>query len=79
METLKNLRTHLLEEQFKIQYQNGKVDIINYEEITHFDSNKIMISSKEESISISGSNLVVSRLLKDELLIEGEFDKIEFR
>lgn len=69
----------LLEEQFKIQYQNGKLDIINYHEIIHFDSNKIIISSSDGNISISGENLVVSRLLKDELLIEGKLDKVEFR
>lgn len=79
VDSLKKLRTQLLEEQFKMQYQNGKLDIINYKEITHFDSNKIIVSSEEGSISISGSNLVVSRLLKDELLIEGTLEKIEFR
>lgn len=79
MSTFKNLRAQLLEEQFKMQYQNGKLDIINYEEITHFDSNKIIVSSNNTSIVISGNNLVVSRLLKDELLIEGQIEKIEFR
>lgn len=79
MNPVKNLRTFLLEEQFKIQYQNGKLDIVNYREITHFDSNKIIISNDELSISIIGRNLVVSKLLKDELLIEGDLEKIEFR
>lgn len=79
MSTLKDLRNAFFEEQFKMQYQNGKLDIVNYDDITHFDSNKIIISNKDKSIIVTGSNLVVSRLLKDELLIEGNLEKIEFR
>ena len=53
--------------------------IINYIDISHFDNNKIIIKYKEGNILVGGENLVVSKLTKDEILIEGSIEKIEFR
>ena len=74
-----NLRNVILEEQFKINYIKNKLGIINYIDISHFDNNKIIIKYKEGNILVSGENLVVSKLTKDEILIEGSTEKIEFR
>ena len=74
-----NLRNYILENEFKIIYVSNKLDIVNYSDISHFDNNKIILNYNEGSVLISGKNLVVSKLLKDELLIEGSIDKLEFR
>ena len=74
-----NLRNVILEEQFKINYIKNKLGIINYIDISHFDNNKIIIKYKEGNILVGGENLVVSKLTKDEILIEGSIEKIEFR
>ena len=74
-----NLRNYILENDFKIIYISDKLDIVNYTDISHFDNNKIIINYKDGSVLISGKSLVVSKLLKDELLIEGSIDKLEFR
>ena len=74
-----NLRNYILENEFKIIYVSNKLDIVNYSDISHFDNNKIIINYKDGSVLISGKSLVVSKLLKDELLIEGSIDKLEFR
>ena len=79
MSLIKDLRTFILEDEFKIIYQNNKLGILNYSNITHFDNNKIMVNYKNGIIIISGSNLIVSKLLIDELLIEGSIEKIELR
>lgn len=76
---INNLKSSLLEEDFKMQYIEKKLGIANYNDISHFDSNKIIISYKNGSVLISGGNLVVSKLIKDELLIEGNIEKIELR
>ena len=70
---------YILENQFKMIYLSNKLDIVNYIDISHFDSNKIIIDYNEGSVLISGKSLVVSKLVSDELLIEGSIDKIEFR
>ncbi len=74
-----NLRNYILESDFKIIYLTNKLNIVNYNDISHFDSNKIIINYNDGSVLISGKSLVVSKLLKDELLIEGSINKIEFR
>lgn len=74
-----NLRNYILESDFKIIYLTNKLNIVNYNDISHFDSNKIIINYSDGSVLIGGNNLVVSKLLKDELLIEGSINKIEFR
>ena len=74
-----NLRNYILESDFKIIYLHNKLDIVNYSDISHFDNNKIIVNYKDGSVLISGKSLVVSKLLKDELLIEGSIDKLELR
>lgn len=74
-----NLRNYILESDFKIIYLTNKLNIVNYSDISHFDNNKIIINYSDGSVLIGGNNLVVSKLLKDELLIEGSINKIEFR
>lgn len=79
MKLFNDLRNYCLEEQFKMIYLNNKLNIVNYKSIEHFDSNKIMVKADDNTISIKGKNLVVSRLLNDEILIEGSIEGIEFR
>lgn len=73
------LRNYFLENEFKVTYFQNKVNIVNYESIGHFDSNKIIVRKNNDSIIINGNNLVVSKLLNDEILIEGKISNIEFR
>lgn len=79
MTKFKDAQEFIFERGFKVTYLNNKLDVVNYTDITHFDNNKIIINYKEGSIFISGSNLFISKLLSDELLIEGSIEKIELR
>ena len=79
MSIIKDMRNYILENDFKIIYSNNKLDVVNYTTISHFDSNKIIINHSNGSIIISGNNIYVSKLLIDELLVEGSIEKIEFR
>jgi len=79
MSLIKDLRTFILEDEFKITYSNNKLGILNYSNISHFDSSKIMNNYKNGIVLITGQNLIVSKLLIDELLIEGGIEKIELR
>lgn len=76
---LSKLRTFILEDEFKMIFLSNKIDIVNYTSILHFDSYKIIVTDEKKEYIISGKNLVVSKLLIDELLIEGNVEKIEIR
>ena len=63
----------------KIIIEDNRVDITNFTNIDHFDDNKIILKTIDNYISITGSNLIISKLVIDEVLINGNIKKIEFR
>lgn len=75
----KDIKEYVLEEKFKVLYVDGKVDIVNYTKVEHFDSNKISVLYQNGKVHVLGTKLVITKLLKDELLISGLIEKIEFR
>ncbi len=79
MKIVNNFRSFLLEDNFEIHIYKNKIDILNYTSMGHFDSNKIIVYSDSGYITIKGENLVVTKLLKDEVLITGVIVSIELR
>ena len=79
MRIINNIRSYILEEEFKLTYLHNKINIVNYDTIGHFDNNKVSINYNNKKLIIKGNNLVVSKLMNDEVLIEGDIINIEFR
>ena len=79
MNIIDGIRSYVMETDEKIIIINNKINITNYIDIGHFDSNKIVIKFKNKNVIIKGNDLVVSKLLDSEILITGEFNNIEFR
>ena len=79
MDMATGIRSYILESDTKITIINNKLNITNYIDIGHFDSNKIIIKLKDKNLTIKGNDLVVSKLLDSEILITGQFNNIEFR
>lgn len=79
MNIVTGIRSYINENDIKITIVNNKLNITNYIDIGHFDTNKIIIKLKDNDIIIKGNNLVVSKLLESEILITGDFSSIEFR
>ena len=75
---LNHLRTYILENEFKITILMGRIDIVNYLEIDHFDNTKIIVRFEKGIVIIKGENLTISKLLNDELLILGKIKAVEF-
>lgn len=76
---LNNLRSYILEDKFKITILTGRIDIVNYSEIDHFDDTKIIVRFQNGLVIIKGEDLTISKLLNDELLILGKIKNIEFQ
>lgn len=79
MKIIDGIRNYVIEQKFEIRIINNKVDVINYKDIGHFDSNKVIINYSDGSVVIKGNNLVVSKLMNDEILIGGEIKGLELR
>lgn len=72
-------RNYLLEDEFTMNVFKNKIEITNYTEIGHFDLNRINIKYEEGEIVVKGNNLIISRLMKDSILIKGNISNIELR
>lgn len=79
MNIINGIRSYVLDNELKITILKNKVDILNYTDIGHFDDEKIIIKTNYKDIIIKGNDLVVSKLMKDEILITGDFTNIELR
>lgn len=58
---------------------DNKINVANYKKIDYFDLDKIIISMNNKKIIFKGNNLVLTRLLNDEVEINGVVKSIEFR
>ncbi|MDD2203175.1 MAG: YabP/YqfC family sporulation protein [Bacilli bacterium] len=79
MKIIDKLSDYIYDKDMSIHVYENHVNIVNYKEIASFDSTKIVIIYNNGSINIGGKNLVVSKLLSNELLISGEIKQIELR
>ncbi len=75
---LEDLRKNFMEEKFKMIIYGNKIDILNYKKIESIKDNEIVITSDNKRIYIKGKNLVIIKLVKDEVLIQGLIDRIDY-
>ena len=65
------LDNYLTDNEYKITIKDNEINIINYDEIIDFSLTKITIKHKNKIIIIEGNNLVISKMLYDEVAING--------
>ena len=78
MKPLKILDEYINDKKYSMIYKYEKLDIINYTEILDFSSMKISIRYKDKIYHIEGENLVISKMMEDEILITGNISRITF-
>lgn len=64
---------------FRIIYKKNTLNVINYTKIIDFSSTLISFSYKKTSYYVEGENLIISKMMEDELLITGNIKKISFQ
>lgn len=72
------LSNYVNDKKFSIIYKNNKLDIINYSKILDFSDTKISINYLDDIYIIIGTNLVISKMMEEELLITGNIESISF-
>lgn len=77
MKLIDKLDRYLTDTEYKIIIKENKINIINHIEIKDFTSKKIVIKHRQGITTITGNNLVVSKMQDNEILIIGDIQNIE--
>ena len=78
MKLIRMIDNYINDREFSMIYKNNKLDIINYHEIVDFSSERISIRYNNFIYYVNGTNLVVSKMIEDEILITGNIISINF-
>ena len=76
MKLTSKLDRYLEDKDYKIIIQKNQVNIINFKNIIDFSDNKISLKCDDKKIDIEGENLIISKMIDDELLIIGNIFNI---
>ena len=78
LKLVRSIDNYINDKKFSILYKNNKLDIINYTKIMDFSDTKISISYLDSKYIITGTNLVISKMLEEEVLITVNIEVISF-
>lgn len=75
---LRMVNDYVNDNNFSMIYKNKTLDVINYTKILDFSSSLISFEYKNNSYYVEGENLVISKMMEEEILITGNIKKITF-
>ena len=76
MKIMDRLDNYLYDREYKIIIKEKYVNVINYSEIIDFSTTKISVKCKNNIITIDGLNLVISKMVDDEILVTGNISNV---
>lgn len=76
MKLVDRLEDYLYDNEYKIIVKKNQVDIVNYDEIIAFSLNKISVKYRNKIFVIEGTNMVISKMLDNEILITGNISNL---
>ena len=74
---INKLVNYIKDNNFKINYVNNSVNIVNYDKIIEIENTVITITKEDKMIFIKGNDLRLNKLLDNEVVITGTINKIE--
>ena len=79
MKIIDKLDRYLNENEYKLILDNKRLNIVNYEEIIDFSLSNIKVKLKDKIVSIEGRNLVINKMVDNEILITGNISNISIK
>jgi len=70
---------YLVDNEFKVIITRNYINIINYLEVVDFSDKEIFIKYSDGAMVIKGSNLVLSKMQDEELLVKGDIKSILYK
>lgn len=74
---LDRVKNYIRDDEFRMTLYNNKINIVNYKLLISLEDNYISFKTINKKINIIGKDLVLKKLLDNELLIKGTINKIE--
>ena len=74
-----NLINFLYDKKYFINIYDEYIHLFNYEELVSLSSKKIELKFKEFNLVVNGSNLFISKMFPNEMLIKGIINKVGFK
>lgn len=71
MRLISKLDRYLENKNYEIIIKESTINIINFREIIDFSASNVSLKCDNKIINIEGKNLIISKMLDDELLITG--------
>ena len=72
-----SISNYINDKEFRFTVYENKIHIINFKRIITLEDNYISLLSQNKKINIKGINLILTKLLDNELLIKGDISNIE--
>lgn len=76
MRLFNKLNNYINDSEYRVIIGNNYVNIVNYIKILDFTSSVIRVENKYGKTIVNGSNLVIGKMLDDEILIVGNIKSI---
>ena len=71
------IRDYIRDDEFRLTIFKDRLHIINYFEILTFSNKHISVDTGDNLIVIKGENLILNKLLDNEILITGKIYTVE--
>ena len=78
MGLFERLNCYLVNNDYKVTILKNGIYIINYVEIVDFSSNKVIVRYKDGITTFNGNDLVISKMMDDELFVTGKLVSVEY-
>ena len=76
---LDRLKNYIANDEFNITIADNIINVNNYMELNYMEDEKISLTHKKGKLLIKGKNLVVKKLLDNEILIVGDILELDFK
>jgi len=76
MRLISKLDRYLENKNYEIILKENSINIINFKEIIDFSTNKISLRCDNKIINVEGKNLIISKMLDEEVLITGTINNL---
>ena len=60
----------------KVYWWKNTVIINNFKKMLTYQSDKVVLASKDNKLSVEGENIKILQFSKDEIILSGKFEKV---